>query len=371
MTCPADAHDWLTLSLLPGLGPTLITRLVDSLGTPAAVLAGGAEAGRVAGIGPHLTSMLADRQMVGEARSRAQAELTALDRMGVNLLTCHCPRYPPLLRSIADAPALLYARGDLGLLSRPAVALVGSRAASDYGRRMARALAAELASRGLTIVSGAAHGIDAEAHHGALEAGGGTVAVLGCGPDVVYPRSHGPLLSTVAAKGLIVSEYPLGTAPEGFRFPERNRIISGLAGGVVVVEATRRSGSLITARLALDQGREVFAVPGRIDSPKSEGPHGLIRQGAHLVRSAEDILEGLAWSSAPPAASIPRTPPVPPLDPEEDHLLAQLDAYGRDIDSLSGLTGLPVEILQPLLLKLELKGLVRQLPGQQFERVGG
>jgi DNA processing protein len=184
------------------------------------------------------------------------------------------------------------------------------------GRRIGTSLAAQLAALGITIVSGAAYGIDAAAHRGALAAGGGTVAVLGCGIDVVYPRAHADLFREIIDGGLLLSEYPLGTRPEGFRFPERNRIISGLVKGVVVVEATEKSGSLITARLGLDQGREVFAVPGRIDSPKSAGTHRLIQQGAHLVHTVADILEGLSWAKGDASADrIPAKAEQPCLSP--------------------------------------------------------
>jgi DNA processing protein len=250
------------------------------------------------------------------------------------------------------------------------VAVIGSRAASDYGRRVAAMLAGELAGQGLTVVSGAAYGIDAAAHRGALAAGGRTAAVLGCGVDVAYPRTHADLLREIAGQGVLLSEYPLGTRPEGFRFPARNRIISGLVQGVVVVEATEKSGSLITARLALDQGREVFAVPGRIDSPKSAGTHRLIQQGARLVQTVQDIFDELSWENrlaapAPAQAALPG----PALDPGALSLLDNLDTYARDIDTLVRRTGLPVGEIHALLLQLELCGLVRQLPGKLYERV--
>jgi DNA processing protein len=195
--------------------------------------------------------------------------------------------------------------------------------------------------------------------------------VLGCGVDVVYPRSHAGLFREMVDHGLLVSEYPLGTPPEGFRFPARNRIISGLVKGVVVVEATEKSGSLITARLALDQGREVFAVPGRIDSPKSVGTHRLLQQGAHLVQTVEDILEGLSWadSASRPVRQQREMDPILLVTPRERLLLDHLDTYPRDIDTLVRMTDFAIIELHALLLQLELKGLVRQLPGQQYERL--
>ncbi len=307
MTLCAHAEDWLTLSFLPGLGCVLIGRLVDEAGGPVealAQLAGGS--GRRDRPGrPRF-----DRGQLDAARQRAQREIDLLTRADISLVACTCPAFPAPLRSIADSPVLLSCRGDLDCLAQPAVAVIGSRAASDYGRRVAAMLAGELAGRGLTVVSGAAYGIDAAAHRGALAAGGRTAAVLGCGVDVAYPRTHADLLREIAGQGVLLSEYPLGTRPEGFRFPARNRIISGLVQGVVVVEATEKSGSLITARLALDQGREVFAVPGRIDLPKSAGTHRLIQQGARLVQTVQDILDELSWdhrlvASTPAQAALP------------------------------------------------------------------
>jgi DNA processing protein len=366
-----DVEDWLTLSYLPGLGCTLINRLVDQLGTPGAVLRGDASVKEVPGAGPQLINLLRDKNQVAAARQRARAELELLGKGNVSLLTPNCAAFPSALRTIPDCPVLLYCRGTLDWLDHPAVAIIGARTATDYGRRIATGLAAELAALGITIVSGAAYGVDAAAHRGALVSGGGTVAVLGCGIDVVYPRAHADLFRDIAGSGLLLSEYPIGTKPEGFRFPARNRIISGLVQGVIVVEATERSGSLITARLALDQGREVFAVPGRIDSPKSAGTHRLIQQGAHLVHTAGDILEGLSWNTG---VTYVDTKPGTSGDgsavtAQEQQLLDSLDTYPLDIDALIRQTGLAIVKIHSLLLQLELKGLVRQLPGQQYERV--
>jgi DNA processing protein len=365
----ADVEHWLTLSLLPGLGCVLISRLVEQAGSAAAVFESVNLAQPVAGIGPRLQEILTNHNLIAAARRRADEELQRLDRAGISLLCPASADYPQSLRTIPDPPALLYCRGDLSLLSTPTVALIGSRAATDYGRRVAAHLAAELATRGITVVSGAAYGIDAAAHGGALRGEGRTIAVLGCGVDVVYPRSHAELFAEIVRQGLLLSEYPLGTPPEGFRFPARNRIISGLAQGVVVVEATEKSGSLITARLALDQGREVFAVPGRIDSPKSAGTHRLIQQGAHLVHTAADIMEGLAWGgTSPPSPGDDQPFGCPQVTARERLLLDGLDTYPRDIDTLVRTTSLSIVEIHTLLLQLELKGLVRQLPGQLYER---
>ena len=371
MSQSPDVEDWLTLSYLPGLGCTLINRLVDQLGTPGAVLRGHASVKEVPGAGPQLINLLRDANQVASARQRARNELEQLGQRNVSLLTPNCAAFPGALRTIPDCPVLLYFRGTLDWLDHPAVAIIGARTATDYGRRVATGFAAELSALGITIVSGAAYGVDAAAHRGALASGGGTVAVLGCGIDVVYPRAHADLFRDIADSGLLLSEYPIGTKPEGFRFPARNRIISGLVQGVVVVEATERSGSLITARLALDQGREVFAVPGRIDSPKSAGTHRLIQQGAHLVHTANDILEGLAWNTGvtPVGAKSGTSGDESAFTAQEQKLLDSLDIYPLDIDALIRHTGLAIVEIHGLLLQLELKGLVRQLPGQQYERV--
>ena len=311
---------------------------------------------------------MGDSRQIAVARRRARDEMEQLDKLDITLLTPDSPAFPSTLRNIPDSPVLLYCCGVLAWLERPAVAVIGSRAASEYGRRVAAGLAADLATAGLVIVSGVAYGIDAAAHRGALAAGGGTIAVLGCGVDVVYPRAHAELFASITANGLVLSEYPLGTRPDAFRFPARNRIISGLAKAVVIVEATEKSGSLITAGLALEQGREVFAVPGRVDSPKSVGAHRLIQQGAHLVLNAVDILEGLSWSENH-AVDRNRINPTPDLTESEHKLFAILDNYPIDIDALVQRTGIAVAEMHGLLLQLEMKGLIRQIAGQQYERI--
>lgn len=362
---------WLTLSFVPGLGCTRIHRLVEVFGSPAAVLAAPAQALRqVEGIGPKVSQVLADPAAMETAGRQAELELRRLGDRNLVLLCPDDPRYPSLLRSIADPPALLYCQGDLHRLTLPAVAIVGSRAATAYGRRISFELARELASRGICVVSGMALGIDSQAHAGALAGGGATIGVLGCGADVVYPPQHGAMFGEVRGRGLLLTEYPLGSKPEGFRFPERNRIISGLSLGVVVVEASLKSGSLITAALALEQGREVFAVPGRIDSVKSQGAHRLLQQGAKLVHSVDDILEELSLAGRFAAGSrddLPGPPPVPMTEAEQ-RLWNCLDVYPLTVDQLVQQSGFePAQVLS-LLLDMELKGLVRQLPGQEYER---
>jgi DNA processing protein len=368
-----EAESWLTLSLLPGLGCTLIHRLVEQRGSAGAVLhCRGRLPNATQGVGSRLKDILADEDLLIRANRQARDELDRLKHLGGWLLCPVSPEYPPSLRTIPDPPAVLRCRGDLSLLSLPTVALIGSRAATEYGRRVASRFATELAGQQIVVVSGAAYGIDAAAHRGALQAGGKTIAVLGCGLDVAYPKSHASMLEEIAASGLVLSEYPLGTKPEGFRFPARNRLISGLCQGVVVVEATEKSGSLITARLGLDQGREVFAVPGRVDSLKSAGTHWLIRQGAVLVRHTGDILEALNWGQGT-ASSSPLLAPGGEgmaMTEGERQVWEVLEAYPQDIDTLVRRTGLGVVDLHGLLLQLELKGLIRQLPGQLYEQSG-
>ncbi len=368
-----DIKDWLALASLPGVGCALLQRLLAEFVTPAAVLAAGKDVAGVEGVGRQLCSVFTDQRRLARARSWADQEYERVRARDIRLLCSADPLFPSLLRRIHDPPVLLYLRGNLDCLHKPSVAVIGSRAATSYGKRISFMLAGQLARAGVAVVSGLAMGIDGHAHAGCMENGGVTIAVLGCGVDVLYPRSHADLYDQVEANGLLVSEYPLGTRPEAFRFPARNRIISGLSLGVVVVEAAAKSGSLITARLALDQDREVFAVPGRIDSRKSEGAHRLIQQGAHLVQSGEEVLAELELAlSMHRVESVPETGmPAGELSGAEEQLLACIEVYPLDIDELSAQAGLAPGALHDLLLRLELKGHIRQLPGQQYERVDG
>jgi DNA processing protein len=294
-------------------------------------------------------------------------------------------RYPERLRTIPDPPPVLYCDGLPEPEDRVAIAIVGARQATSYGVRVTEALARDLAQLGFTIVSGMARGIDAAAHRGALAAGGRTIAVLGCGLDVVYPPEHGRLRAEIARSGSVMTEFPPGTRPLASHFPRRNRILSGLALGVVVVEAAEGSGSLITARLALDQGREVFAVPGPLDAPLSRGPHGLIKQGAKLVETVEDIVEELLPQLAESACGVSErrsrfTPARTPagglgnaealnlsgLSAEEKCVLTLITHEPVTIDALTARTGLPPAVVAGALLELELKEVVRQMPGQRY-----
>ncbi len=337
--------DWLSLLFLPGVGCTLANRLVHTFGSPGYVLsAKPAQLLKVEGVGQKMARLITDPVQVQVSKNRAVQELKNV--AGGNC-TVVCPAdesYPSNLLNIADPPVALFCRGDMACLDKPTVAIVGSRAATTYGKRVSFELARELARHGICVVSGMAMGVDGEAHAGALAGGGMTIGVLGCGVDVVYPPQHASLFKEVAGRGLLMSEYPLGTTPDGFRFPERNRIISGISLGTVVVEASLKSGSLITARLALDHGRDVFAVPGRIDSSKSQGTHRLLQQGAKLVSCVDDILEELDMAGLLDQEHAKGTTgvQVEALQEEEKHLLSCLEVYPVTIDELvleSGYTG--------------------------------
>jgi DNA processing protein len=280
-------------------------------------------------------------------------------------------RYPELLRAIHDPPAVLYCDGLPQPGDRQAVAIVGSRQATPYGLRVTETLAGELSALGFTIVSGFARGIDAAAHRAALAAGGRTIAVLGCGLDVDYPPGHAPLRAEIAGSGAVLTEFDHGTPPRATNFPRRNRIISGLALGVVVVEAAEDSGSLITARLALEQGREVFAVPGPIDVQTSRGPHGLLKQGAKLVETVDDIVEELLPQLDRPLQTL-KTEPIAALpehvelSPTERTVLNMMSREPLHLDDLTERSRLTTPAVAGILLGLELKALVKQLPGQRY-----
>lgn len=364
----ADLLDWVSLSLVPGLGASGIVRLVEFFAGPDQVLRATAkERSQVGGIRAEALSGLAD---VSTVYRRGEQELERLSALGGQALCLDDAGYPSLLRQITGPPPVLYFHGRKELLAGCCLAIVGSRAATSYGRRIASTLAHDLAGREVVVVSGLALGIDACAHAGALAASGGTIAVLGCGLDVVYPRQNRHLYEQIRASGILLSEYPLGTRPEGFRFPARNRIIAGICHGVVVVEAARKSGSLITAEFALEEGRDVFAVPGQADSFKSAGAHWLLQQGAKLVLSAADILEELPHSAGPRHADRENGGGKPTgLDPEIAAFFALIEPYPMKRDTLIAESGLASGQVAEFLLLLELEGLVEKLPGDEIRRV--
>lgn len=369
----ADILDWVSLSLVPGLGASGIGRLVEFFAGPDRVLQATArERSQVGGIRAEALSGLSD---VNAVRRRGEQELERLGAFGGQALCLEDAGYPSLLRQISTPPPVLYIRGQKELLASCGVAIVGSRAATAYGHRIASALAHDLAGRGVAVVSGLALGIDACAHAGALSASGGTVAVLGCGLDVVYPQQNRRLYQQIQDCGILVSEYPLGTRPEGFRFPARNRIIAGMSYGVVVVEAAKKSGSLITAEFALEEGRDVFAVPGQVDSFKSAGAHWLLQQGAKLVLSAGDILEellpctGLLLNNTDNKAKTEVDGRATVLDPELAAFLELIEPYAMKRDALIAGSGLAPGQVAEFLLLLELEGLVEMLPGDEVRRI--
>jgi DNA processing protein len=356
---------WLRLTQAPGVGDESARRLLAAFGSPQAVLEAGPRCWQDV-VGPNAAAGLArptddaDRLHVRTVRWLAE------DRRRRQVLSWGDADYPAALLNTASPPPLLYAQGRVALLSAPSLAMVGSRHATPQGRDNARAFAAALSQEGLTIVSGLALGIDGAAHEGALEGAGSTVAVIGTGPEQVYPSRHQSLARRIAEDGLILSEFPVGTPPLPPNFPKRNRLIAGLSLGTLVVEAAMQSGSLITARLALDDNRDVFAIPGSIHSPQSRGCHHLIKQGAKLVETAEDILQELRWRPTPLATEAPN-----PLEAEDGPAAALMRALGHDpvtLDALVARSGWPAAELNVMLLTLELEGQVTRLPGGLFQR---
>lgn len=359
---------WLALARMPGLGNRRLLTLLDNgleqNPTPQSLLMRAEPS-----LAQQLESELA--QAATPANARHEADLAWLAQEHNHLLTIDDPRYPELLREIDEPPAILFIRGDVDLLGLPQLAIVGSRNPSRGGRDNAYAFARHLATSGLLITSGMALGIDAQAHRGCLAADTPTLAVVGTGTDRVYPASHHELAHQIATQGAIVSEFPPGTAPKAGHFPRRNRLISGLSLGTLVVEAALKSGSLITARLAAEQGREVFAIPGSIHNPLSRGCHQLIRQGAKLIESSQDIIDELAAL----LGSLQMTEQTNEIDhaeaslDEEYHAL--LDAMGWDpvgIEQLVGATGLSAAEISSMLLLLELQGHVSSAPGGSYCR---
>lgn len=371
---PAELSAWLRLSLEPNVGPATACQLLRAFGLPQDIYDQSATA-----LARQLPHELA-RQLAAapSADTAALIERTLLwaSEPGHTVLTLADPAYPQALLTIADPPVLLYVTGDVACLNRPALAVVGARNATAGGAENAQAFARHLAAHGWCVVSGLALGIDAAAHQGALDAGprgAGTVAVLGTGIDRVYPAANRELAHRIAASGALISEFPLGVGAQAHHFPRRNRLVAGLARGVLVVEAARQSGSLITARLAAESGREVFAIPGSIHSPLARGCHQLIRQGAKLVETAQDITDELGVPVPPAeqdaALQLSDTPRIA-LAP---HLAALLDALGYDPvhpDALAERTGLPMHHLQAQLTELELAGLIARGDGGVFQRLG-
>lgn len=356
----------IALSLVPGVGSGRVRQLVKAIGSAEGVLSARiARLAAVPGIGPRTASAVVhfrDERAVDDQIRRAV-------RARAKMITADDPRFPYLLREIYDPPAFIWVRGRLPPSEERerAISIVGTRRPTEYGRRTAYTLASELAAMGFTIVSGLAYGIDACAHRGALEAGGRTVAVLGSGLDQIYPAQHTRLARELAGRGAIISEFSMGTMPDAGNFPRRNRVVSGLSLGTLVVEAFEEGGALITARLALEQNREVFAVPGPVTSKASAGSNRLIQRGyAKLVLTVDDILEEI--SAELPAPSPHPNPGIQlaALAPEERALCRALDTQARHIDRVCAEAHLDPSTALAHLLTLEFKGLVRQMAGMQF-----
>ena len=376
----ADLADWIALNMIRGIGPRTANQLLDRFGSPAQVFAASRLALEKEGLKSETIAELHDSGIL----EKANAEIERLERLSAEVITRDDEAYPPLLREIHDPPIALYVRGDLVRASRqPCLAIVGSRRCSTYGLNAAQSLARDLAANGLTIVSGLARGIDAAGHRGALEADGLTIAVVGTGLETTYPREHKKLEEEIIAHGAVISEFPLGTPPLPQNFPYRNRILSGLGFGVMIIEAAEHSGSLITARLAYEQGREVFAVPGNITSQTSFGPNFLIKDGAKLVQHWRDVVEelpreikerilGVNWGvkkngeDESPSNVQPLFEAVALTDSERKILdLLTADAPSH-IDQLLLASGINQSEMASALLSLEMKDRIKQLPGKSF-----
>lgn len=362
MLSTESLRHWLRLTLVPGIGGETQRKLLQAFGLPEVVFTASRHELRDV-VGDRLTSTLLET----DNTDLVQAACEWSEGDNQYIVTLADSEYPQALLEIADPPTLIYVRGRLELLNRPALAMVGSRNPTPQGVQNAERFASAFADAGLVIASGLALGIDAAAHRGALAAGGNTVAFIGTGIDRIYPARNRELALEIGAKGAIVSEFPIGTPVTAFNFPKRNRLISGLSRGVLVVEAAIESGSLITARLAGEQGREVFAIPGSIHSPQARGCHALIKQGAKLVETAQDVLEELCWGHV--AQSPEPTEEAADVSTGQRDLLAIMGFDPCGLDDLVSRSGLTADALSVMLLHLELDGHVASLPGSRYQRL--
>lgn len=355
-----DEIYWLALKNVPQVGNVTFRRLLDHFGTPEKVLsASESELAAVKGIPAAVVASL----LTHDGSDWAKKEWEITRKNGARLVTFQNPEYPRLLRHLPDPPPYLYVKGTLEN-SATAIGIVGSRQASGYGIATTQKMARELARQGITVVSGMARGVDAAAHRGALLEQGSTIGVLGCGIDVIYPRENRSLFTDMASRGALVSEFPMGTLPLAENFPRRNRIISGISSGILVVEAAEGSGSLITAQCALEQGRDVYAIPGNIQSVNSRGTNRLIKQGAKLVETVTDILEELPQ---PYGESAPSTPVARvTFSQQEAAIYSLLSSTTLHIDEIAARSALTVAEVSAILLRLELNGVISQLPGKHF-----
>lgn len=367
---PREGRDALrVLNAVAGLGNRSALKLIQHCGSPQKVFESVADGS--------LRRLGAAEQILGnieafDGEGFLKTEERMLREHGARVVTILDEGYPAHLKEIPDAPIVLYLQGKLPGRIENSVAIVGARDATLYGLQMAERFARELAEAGVPVVSGLARGIDAAAHRGALRSSGETVGVLGCGLDIVYPKENRALFGNIREKGCIISEFPFGTPPLAWNFPRRNRIVSGLSCGVLVVEANVKSGALITVEFALEQGRDVFAIPGRVDSPMSQGPHAIIRQGARLVVSADDILQELPEGCVrSPAVQGPACPADTGLKADEKDLLNIIREGSVSLDFLGVKTGKNPSGLMAPLLSLQLKKIIRELPGKIYELVKG
>ncbi len=357
----SDIRHWIALSMITDIGPIGARRLLSVFGTPERIFNSRVDALlAVEGIGIYRAKKVKEFSSWKDV----EKQITVLGKSGIKAVGFDEPSYPEMLREIEDAPVVIYTKGEIQPQDRYAVAIVGSRKPTDYGTSVAENISEELASMGITIVSGMARGIDSLSHKGALRAGGRTIAVLGSGLDVPYPPENKVLMDKIESSGCVISEFPPGTPPDKENFPRRNRVISGLSLGILVIEATSDSGSLITARYALEQGREVFAVPGNITASTSKGTNELIKRGAVLTRKAEDIIEELA----PVLKGFIRSKDKVKIEvtDEEKNLCNLLSGEPKQIDIISRESRLPTSKVLGILLGLELKGAVKQTTGKRF-----
>jgi DNA processing protein len=374
MDITEEQYDWLSLALLPGIGSTQFIKLMARFNTPKNILETDTR---------HLQEVVPKKvaEIIHQYRDMVDVpeQIRLMEQCGARPVTLNDPDYPLALAEIYDPPLVLFVRGRLPDPTSPAIAVVGTRKPTPYGEKMADALSMDLAQRGCTIVSGMAAGVDTKAHYGALKAGGSTVAVLGCGADVVYPKKNGGLMDEIIEKGCVISRFSMGAPPSALHFPIRNRMISGLSQGTLVVQAPAKSGALITANIALEQGREVFAVPGHVGDVNSQGPHDLIRHGAKLVEKADDVIGELpAFVSKPVARGnehekhtdhSPTPNPSSPaitLNSVEEDILSTLSLDGSYVDEIAMACRIPVSEALSTLTMLELKGQVKQFSGKRF-----
>ncbi len=377
MTNLSRLKGWLELRSVKGLGPITFSRLFNHFGSPEAIQSATFSDLVAAGDVSPAFARAIQQPLPSETQHQIERELMALEKGKFHLFSLLDQEYPSRLKMIPDPPPLIYSTGQLAECDHHALALVGSRNATHQGKAFTRRLSANLASLGFTIVSGLARGIDSAAHEGALSSSGRTVAVLGCGIDKLYPPEHRSLRRQIENQGAILSEFPIGTPPHPSHFPQRNRLISGLSLGVIVTEASSQSGSLITARFATEQNREIFAVPGNVSNALSRGPHHLIKQGAKLVEEPSDVVEEILPMLEPSfrehvekqQSSNPSQSSTVALGPEEQQVLKEIALEPISLDALLAQVGFSPSEIMSVLLSLEIKGLIKQLPGLQYVRV--